>query len=134
MSLSFKALIVNLLTLARIFETCPMFRPASTEAGRNIGHVSKIRSKVSKFAISFDSWSHEQYISYHSKHCFILYLNSTAHYLKHVWCGGGGEVQALVEMFLLVETCQVAFDHHCLGCALLTNQQDSLVERRHTSS
>ena len=61
-------------------------------------------------------------------------LYSSVQYLKHVWCGGGGEVEALVEMFLLVETCQVAFDHHCLGCALFTDQQDSLVERSHTSS
>ena len=54
--------IVNLLSLERILEACATFRSAST--GRNSIHVSKIRSKVSKFTISFDSWSHEQDISY----------------------------------------------------------------------
>ena len=41
---------VNVLTLERIFETRATFR--SVEADRNIAHVSKIRSKVSKFTIN----------------------------------------------------------------------------------
>ena len=44
-------MIVNLLTLEQSFETCEMFRPASTgpvKAGRNVARVSKLRYKVSK--------------------------------------------------------------------------------------
>ena len=34
----------------------------SVEADRNVAHVKKIRSELSKFSINLDSWSHEQYI------------------------------------------------------------------------
>ena len=68
---STKCLIVNLLTLERIFlnmcdvSTCFYGSCSSIEeAGRNVAHVSKIRSKVSQFTINFYSWSHKQNISY----------------------------------------------------------------------
>ena len=75
-------MIVNLLTLEQTFKTCARFRPASTgpdhafrplvESGRNVTHVSKLRSKVNKFTIIFYSWSHEQYISFIRKQAFKL--------------------------------------------------------------
>ena len=69
-------MIVNLRTLERSFEICATFRPAFTdldhrqppmhdprpvEAGRNLAHISKLPSNISKFIIIFYSWSHEQY-------------------------------------------------------------------------
>ena len=65
------------------------------EAGRNVVHVSKIRSKVSKFTFNFDSWSHEQYISYTALvlivlhyliHCaLIMYVECFSQNLEFMW-------------------------------------------------
>ena len=48
-------------------------------------------------------------------------LNSS---LKQPWGGGGGEAEALADVFLNVVPRHVALDDDCLGCSLLANQED----------
>ena len=51
-------------------------------------------------------------------------------YLEHHGCGSRGEVEALAHVHVGVVLGHVAFDHHGLGGALLTDQQHSLKAQR----